>query len=126
MNTFDFTLLVGPSLGFFVFILHRTRMIEEYSGLLSLDGLLKMPDYRAWKKTNAVHNYFLFLKSRKSTFSTNMAACYYCLITFSSLIICLFGSLFVSPQLPFFFLIIALVGCITYSALSILEKYLSV
>lgn len=123
MNMLRITLLLGVSLGFFVFVLHHTNMVESYANALGFTRFLRIREYSEWKKTNAVHNYFVFLKRSLPNFWTSLAACHYCFITFLSVFLCLGGSLFVGPSLLFFFLVVAAVGCLVYGVFSIIMKF---
>jgi hypothetical protein len=87
MNLILFTLWLGTSIGYLVFLLFKTDVVLEYGKLLKLTKPLRLDEYEAWraKPDNEPYYYPIFYRENfKPGFWTRLVGCPYCLIGFSS------------------------------------------
>lgn len=111
-------MILAISIGFFVFLIYRTELIKQYGTIFGLKKLLKLNDYEEWLANNwREKDYWNYcypvfiretIKGGKITeFASHLFGCPICLITFSSLISCLFVNCFI-------FLFVAALATLTF------------
>ena len=112
-------IVLSISIGFFIWLIHRTSMIESYSTVFGIKKLLRIYDYQQWCADNFGQQYvdyphFIREKVKGSKiidFLTHLFVCPYCSITMLSLIVSIirgeiFTFLFVAAIATLFFLIL--------------------